>query len=259
MIQFRKLKANEIDVRVGGITQGKGGFLLLYKDARCDMNILDETLGITGWQRGHELIDGQLFCNVLIWDDGKGQWIKKQDVGIESNSDAEKGRASDSFKRACVNAGIGRELYTAPFIWINDTKASKDNWKYKKFRVSHITYDDNGVIEELIIDENINYNWQEIFSTKRVKKPNNNQENKQIKAPNNQVKNTRQQLKDDKPKLSAAMQNLQMIVKEKNISTEDLLHYTMIAKGDDNLATATDEQVMEIIEIIVGMEQMAMQ
>ena len=115
MCKFRDLRADEIDIRVG-MANEKGVTLLLYKDARVDMDILDETVGPGNWQRMHEVINGNLFCNVGIKLDG--EWIYKQDVGVESYTEKEKGQASDSFKRACVNWGIGRELYTAPFIWI---------------------------------------------------------------------------------------------------------------------------------------------
>ena len=115
MCKFRDLRADEIDIRVGTVNE-KGVTLLLYKDARVDMDILDETVGSGNWQRTHEVINGNLFCNVGIKLDG--EWIYKQDVGVESYTEKEKGQASDSFKRACVNWGIGRELYTAPFIWI---------------------------------------------------------------------------------------------------------------------------------------------
>ena len=116
MKKIRELRADEIEVRVG-IVKKNGISLLLYKDALCDMNILDETFGITGWQRKHELINGALFCTVSIKGEN-GEWISKQDVGVESYTEAVKGAASDSFKRPCFNIGIGRELYTAPFIWI---------------------------------------------------------------------------------------------------------------------------------------------
>lgn len=149
MIQFRDLTAAEIECRVGTVNE-KGCSILLYKDARCDMNILDEVFGITGWQRKHELINGALFCTVSIKGEN-GEWISKQDVGVESYSDAVKGAASDSFKRACFNLGIGRELYTAPFIWIKSDKVNmrEENGKLKVkdyFYVSRITYDDAGKV-----------------------------------------------------------------------------------------------------------------
>lgn len=110
---FSTLTADEIECRVNQITED-GFTLLLYKDARCDMNILDRTVGVGNWQRDHKEVKGNLYCGVCIYDDVKGEWITKWDCGTESNTEKEKGEASDSFKRACVNWGIGRELYTAP-------------------------------------------------------------------------------------------------------------------------------------------------
>ena len=134
-LNFRPVRADEIECRVGAVGKTSNGFsLLLYKDARTDMNILDETVGAMNWKKSYALIDGQLFCTIEIWDDEKKQWIGKQDVGIESNTEAEKGRASDAQKRSGFAWGIGRELYTAPFIWITDGDPKRD-----KFVVDTIT------------------------------------------------------------------------------------------------------------------------
>lgn len=119
---FRDLKANEIDCRVAQINE-KGLSLLLYKDARVDMDILDETVGAMNWKRTHTRDNAN--CIIEIWDDNKKQWISKEDTGTESFTEKEKGLASDSFKRAGFNWGIGRELYTAPFIYVPLT--DKDN------------------------------------------------------------------------------------------------------------------------------------
>lgn len=165
-LKFRKLRANEIDVRVATVTE-KGVSLLLYKDARCDMNILDETVGAMNWQREHQLIGDRLYCTVSIFDKDKGIWVSKQDVGTESYAEKEKGQASDSFKRACFNLGIGRELYTAPFIWIKaeDTKISQGkNGKFSctdGFIVEKITYDAEGHIDGLAI---VNRNNKRVFT-----------------------------------------------------------------------------------------------
>ena len=115
MCMFRDLRADEIECRVAQAKEN-GVSLLLYKDARCDQNILDETVGAMNWQRCHTRDNAN--CIVSLWDEKKQQWISKEDTGTESNTEKEKGLASDSFKRACFNWGIGRELYTAPFIWI---------------------------------------------------------------------------------------------------------------------------------------------
>jgi len=151
---FRKLRADEIDCRIGTISE-KGLSLLLYKDARCDMNVLDETVGPLNWKREHTR-DNQN-CVVSIWDGEKKEWISKEDTGTASNTEAEKGLASDSFKRACVNWGIGRELYTAPFIWVKAEDCNiSDGYNGKKkcndkFVVVKLTYKKNGDIDGLCI------------------------------------------------------------------------------------------------------------
>ena len=154
-MKFRKLEANEIDVRVATVSE-KGCSLLLYKDARVDQNILDETVGPEYWQRTHQLIGGNLYCTVEIYIKELGAWVGKQDVGTESYTEKEKGQASDSFKRACFNWGIGRELYTAPFIWINkgDCQISEQGGKVTtkdRFEVKTIGYDVYGNINQLEI------------------------------------------------------------------------------------------------------------
>lgn len=152
--KFRKLRADEIECRIGQI-KPTGLTLLLYKDARCDMNILDETVGPMNWKREHTRDNRN--CIVSIYDDEKKEWVSKEDTGTESNTEAEKGLASDSFKRACVNWGIGRELYTAPFIWVkkedcNLQTTSGDRARcYDKFTVVKLTYTESGDIDGLCI------------------------------------------------------------------------------------------------------------
>ena len=114
-MKFPFLTAADIECRVSTVSE-KGISLLLYKDARCDMRILDDTVGAENWQREHYECKGNLFCRVGI--KCGGEWVYKSDCGTESYTEKEKGEASDSFKRACFNWGIGRELYTAPFIWV---------------------------------------------------------------------------------------------------------------------------------------------
>lgn len=155
-MNFRTLKENEIEVRVGTINE-KGATLLLYKDSRTDQSILDETVTPFGWQRKHYELKGNIYCSVGIKDD-KGEWIWKDDAGAESQHEAVKGEASDSFKRACFNWGLGRELYTAPFTWIavdkyNGYKNPKTGKyaTYDKFSVEKIKYNDNREIVGLSI------------------------------------------------------------------------------------------------------------
>lgn len=142
--EIRALRAEEIECRVQQCTSS-GVILILYKDARCDMTVLDETFTPFGWQRKHELIGGKEFCAVSIKSEG-GEWISKQDCGTESMSAKDKGVTSDAFKRACSNWGIGREIYTKIFIFVPvKTKAVGNKYemedKYAKFTVSKIETD----------------------------------------------------------------------------------------------------------------------
>lgn len=146
---FRDLKSNEIDVRIATLNE-KGATLLLYKDARVDMDILDETVGAMNWQRKHSRDNAN--CTVEIWDNEKKQWVSKEDTGTESFTEKEKGLASDSFKRACFNWGIGRELYTAPFIWISaDNMRLYDSGRKDNYGKPVLTTKDKFVVEAIEI------------------------------------------------------------------------------------------------------------
>lgn len=146
---FRDLTANEIDVRIGQ-TNERGITLLLYKDARCDMSILDETVGPASWQREHYECKGNLFCRVGI--KCTDEWIWKSDCGTESNTEKEKGEASDSFKRACVNWGIGRELYTAPFIYVPKESNGSPNYKAQD-RNGKVSTRDKFIVQKIAIKD----------------------------------------------------------------------------------------------------------
>ena len=151
----RLLKADEIECRAASVSS-KGVSLLLYKDARVDQKILDETFGAFGWKRSHQCIEGNLYCTVEIRDPKTGEWIAKQDVGTTGYSEKEKSQASDSFKRACFNWGIGRELYTAPFIWVTADRTSiqkKGDRFYcsEDFSVASIEYNGAREITGLVI------------------------------------------------------------------------------------------------------------
>lgn len=161
-MEFRTLKASEIDVRIGRVLNG-GITLLLYKDARVDMDILDEKVK---WQRKHYEMKGNLFCSVGIYDGVLKEWIWKDDCGTESNTEKQKGEASDSFKRACVNWGIGRELYTSPFVYIKcDCKKGDKAYDLplKDFKVKEIGYIEK-VISKLVITAKEGYSTKEVFT-----------------------------------------------------------------------------------------------
>ena len=182
-MKFRPLKADEIEVKVKQIKQN-GSVFLLYKTARTDMDILDETVGPENWQCAYETIKDNLYCKIGIWNEELAQWIWKQDCGIESREDGEgnekKGEASDAFKRAGFKWGIGRELYTSPFIWISSdvipTVAQGNGFKLKdpfaKFHVSNIEYADNGDICGLIIKDSKNntvYTFGKVGKTETIR------------------------------------------------------------------------------------------
>lgn len=150
MKEIRLLTPDDIEVRVAQTSVTEKSVkvsLLLYKNARVDMRILDEVFGSFGWKRTHRFLNDRLYCTVEVWDADKGEWVGKEDVGVESNTEAEKGQASDAFKRACVNWGIGRELYTAPRIrvalhegeYARGGNGSVRVWT--SFRVADIQYD----------------------------------------------------------------------------------------------------------------------
>ena len=157
---IRLLRADEIECRAASVSE-KGLSLLLYKDARVDQRILDETFGIFGWKRSHQCMDGKLYCTVEVYNKETGEWVAKQDVGTNGEQQKEKSQASDSFKRACFNWGIGRELYSAPFIWIpaSRTEIQRKGEKFccsERFTVSSIEYNVGHEITGLVIKDGKN-------------------------------------------------------------------------------------------------------
>lgn len=150
---FRDLKSDEIDVRIAQVKQN-GVSLLLYKDARVDQNILDETVGNENWDRDHKELKGNIYAGIGIWNEKQNRLVWKWDCGKESFSESEKGEASDSFKRAGFNWGIGRELYTSPFIWV--TKANiKDSGRKDKWNKPIYTCTDKFVVEAIQITNKV--------------------------------------------------------------------------------------------------------
>lgn len=156
MNRFRLLNADEIECRISTVSE-KGLSLLLYKTARTDADLLDETIGPEYWENDFKLVDGVLYGGIGIDFNRDGKLVWKWDAGTESNTEAEKGRASDAFKRAGFKHGIGRELYSAPFIWIPASACKiETNQKgkfvcYDNFTVSSIDYDDKQRITKVTI------------------------------------------------------------------------------------------------------------
>ena len=174
-LKFRPLGPGEIECRINQIKEGRNGnegkyyaVCLLYKDARCDQRVLDEVVGPMNWQRKHEEHNGNLFCSIGIYDQDKKEWVWKEDAGSESSAEAQKGHASDSFKRACFNWGIGRELYTPLFIYFQLNadeiyKDNKDNNKVKsnaKFHVKSVATEGETIRHIEIVDKRNVVRWK---------------------------------------------------------------------------------------------------
>lgn len=162
---MRLLKANEIEVRVKAVYE-KYIQVLLYKTARVDMDILDETFGPENWQNDYKEIKGNMYAGIGVFL--SSQWVWKWDCGVESNTEKEKGEASDSFKRAGFRWGIGRELYTAPKIAIavdalGGVVKSSNGWKlnkqYIKLSIKEIEYTDKTISKLTIVDDKGNVVW----------------------------------------------------------------------------------------------------
>lgn len=240
-MKFRELKANEIDVRIGqafATSKWQGVSLLLYKNARVDMDILDETVGEENWQRRHEVINENLYCTVGIWSEGKQQWIWKSDCGTESNTEKEKGEASDSFKRACVNWGIGRELYTAPkdmliACELDEKKKPKD--KKLKFFVSHINYEDRRISELTIVNQNgeVLYQYPKKGNVDKTNKP----------EPRKAVKT------DDKPKVVQTITRSELVQKYGVSSPEKTMTWLEGYFGKE-IGKLTEEEIAEARQIL---------
>lgn len=236
MKEIRNLTADEIEVRVQSLNAtNKGCVLLIYKDARCDQKILDETFGAENWMRSHQEVNGNLFCSVSIWDDEKKQWISKQDAGKESNTEKEKGHASDSFKRACVNWGIGRELYTAPFLYVKLEDNEIQNGKLARsveFSVKEIEYDGKEITKIII---------QDSFNKVRCSFPRNS-------APNEQKPKEKTEVEliaecSDKIEKCTSMEELFSIWKDyRTLQSHDLIILKKDNKKAELLAKKSNEE-----------------
>lgn len=155
-LQFRDLLADEIELRVGS-TNDSGFQLLLYKNARVDMALLDEVVGVGNWQREHIILGNDIYCRLGIWNKELNQWVWKTDAGSSGTIEEEKSKASDSFKRAATNFGLGRCLYTAPFVWINtkdkNGKLTGEDKKTCRYSVKIIAYTNHKISRLVIIND----------------------------------------------------------------------------------------------------------
>lgn len=222
-MKFRKLRADEIECRVSQINE-KGLTLLLYKDARVDMNMLDEAISPEHWQCHYEDHKGTLFCSVGILDSQTGLWVWKEDAGAPSNMESQKGEASDAFKRACFRWGIGRELYTAPFIWVPSAmyKSEQRNGKwttYDRFEVSSIGYEGDSISQLTIIHQKTR---KAVFSMGT-----HNSTPEAVKSPETENTTSEGHIND------VHWQGLKVACKAAGISPEELLVKYQVAKPSD--------------------------
>ena len=166
---FRLLNPDEIECRVAQVTE-RYVKLLLYKTARTDAALLDDTVGSMFWCNDYKVIDGKMYCGIGIKDKDTLQWVWKWNCGTESNMEKEKGEASDAFKRAGFVWGIGAELYSSPDISVPIERTTAKNGKcYDDFKVSSISYDNAQNISGLVITLNGEPVWN--MGTDGKKKP----------------------------------------------------------------------------------------
>ncbi len=170
-------RVTEIDFRIQSINKGGYATILAYKDARVDMNRLDSVCGALNWKREH--VRDNANCIVSIYDKDKKEWVSKEDTGAESFTEKEKGLASDSFKRACFNWGIGRELYDYPLIQIkllpNEVdltgQKARQTWDLKLREWIWFTQFTNGKLTYLACKDNngkARYKWGEFVKHENV-------------------------------------------------------------------------------------------
>ena len=235
-MKFRTLKEDEIECRVGQIS-AKGFTLLLYKNARVDMDLLDETVGAGNWQRDHKELKGNIYCGVSIWDETKKQWITKWDCGTESNTEKEKGEASDSFKRACVNVGIGRELYTSPFIWVN-----ADKFKTRKNQRGGEEVDGKFIVTRMDVDEDS----RKITRLEIAFKHNNNPATPCFKWADTDAKPATPKEPAKQPSRADQLAELERLLTETNTDRQKFFGYYKVENAD----TMDADQLAEGLQIL---------
>lgn len=234
-LKFRCLRAEEVRARVQKLVVGRGAILLLYKDARCDMAMLDEAVGAFNWKREHSRDNAN--CTISIWDDEKTQWVSKEDVGTQSNMEAEKGIASDAFKRAGFNWGIGRELYTSPYIWVN-----ADKFKTRKNQKGGDEVDGKFIVTRMDVDDAS----RKITRLEIAYKHNNNPATPCFKWVDADAKPATPKEPAPQPSRADQLAELERLLTETNTDRQRFFGYYKAANADEMDA----EQVAEGIQIL---------
>ena len=156
-LEFRDLRPEELEVRVGNTLKNQKGEtyafqVMIYKTARADMQVLDETLGVFGWKNNYYQVKNTMVCSISIWDSEKQQWINKDNGGDDDfNTEQIKAELSDSMKRAGFNVGIGRKLYTLNKLYMV-IEISEENTTKSRYAVQDIEYDKLGITHIVIIN-----------------------------------------------------------------------------------------------------------
>lgn len=189
---MRLIRPDEINAYVKQVTKNNKGLILLYKDSRYDMAVLDEMYGPMGWQVSYSEVKGSLYCTIGVFDPQRSQWVEKTSNGMESDIEAQKGEASDALKRAGFLWGIGRELYTAPTIFIDLNPDEVDTYNGKQrlklgvtFNVSEIGYDDKRSIDRLTIVDRYGkqrFHWEAGRVSKPRQRSQQNQQNQPMQS-----------------------------------------------------------------------------
>lgn len=249
-LEFRLLDKEEIECRVQSVMKDNSGcILLLYKTARTDYNLLDEVVGTMNWKCDYKEIKGNLYCEISIYNNDLQQWISKSNCGVESNTEAEKGEASDSLKRAGFVWGIGRELYTAPFTYIKLTSDEFSNSKLKTtFRVKEIGYT-NRTITKLIIEDNkgnIRFKYGVVENAEEKDFSNKNKQDikQQTKTPKNAERTSdKPSVEDYTEAFKKAIPIEDRIIEEKVINNDSELPFEMEEKKTISML----EQLQDLI------------
>ena len=176
------LGVEHIEFKISQVTKTKDAVwasILAYKDARTDMQILDEAVGQMNWMVEYQRDSkGVLQCTLSIWDTDKLQWISKTSNGVESDFESEKGEYSDAFKRAGFMWGIGRMLYDFPSIWI---QLSDGDWYEKdgKVKASNRLRPNDWVwtvtsdYQDVKAERKFGNTWKTVYNSNPYKKVNN--------------------------------------------------------------------------------------
>ena len=234
-LKFRCLRAEDVNARVQKLVAGSGAILLLYKDARVDMAMLDKEVGPFNWKREHSRDNAN--CTISIWDDEKNQWVSKEDVGTPSNTEAEKGLASDAFKRAGFNWGIGRELYTAPFIWVN-----ADKFKTRKNQRGGEEVDGKFIVTRMDVDEDS----RKITRLEIAFKHNNNSPTPCFKWADTDAKPATPKEPAKQPSRADQLAELERLLTETNTDRQKFFGYYKVENAD----TMDADQLAEGLQIL---------